>query len=265
MKQIIFTTLLFAFLTINRNVYCGPIVASNCPEFNGTCLSTSDRYTDIEITVNFYDSPELENTNWSVHFTTNINGGTFELLNKSLFSPSGTYIHEVYLPPSINQMGFAVYLMSENNITEWDREAPFFNICNGIVKGENNTLQLNPITIVGPINPRLSNHDAVTVEKDISTNFDSSSFLNQSIAARNRIYPNPIKTHFIIEYYAIKDKDVKFQIYDINGRRIYETKFIHQNSGFYTKYFNELILAKGIYYCKIHSAKFQKVIKVQKL
>jgi len=276
MKQITIFLLVIAFNIFIKNAISGPIVDSNCPEFNGTCIETDDRYTPIDITVDFSGYPELENTDWSVHFTTNItDDGTFQLLNlESIGSGIYTFTHNLYMPPGDNQIGFAVYLMSENNVTEWDSETPFFDIC-GEIKfatqingGLINIDQTNFGQIYAPINPRLSNplnQDLVYVGKNFNSNFDSSLNFNQNLATFNRIYPNPIKTYFTIEYYAIQDEEVNFQIYDINGSRIYETSFTHHNTGLHSKYFNDLKLAKGIYYCKIRSDKFQNVFKVQKL
>lgn len=265
MKQTIIILLLIAFSTFFKNAYSViAIVESNCTEFNGICLGVEDGTAEIVITVDFLNAPRyIVKSNWSVEITTNIDSEPNYIIDKSSFTlSSGKYqfTYDLNIPIFDNQIIIHLYLMSENHTTIWAEDERAFDICASLINDPNSSL------IFG--NPRLSNPlDQILVDKTINgnANFDSYVYFDQDKIDNNRIYPNPTKMNFTMEYFAIKDEEVNFSIYDTSGRKIYETSFIHHDTGLYSKYFNDLKLSKGIYYCKIHSIKFQNIVKVQKL
>lgn len=240
MKQILIILLLITLATFSKSEHIGPIVTSNCLELVGTCIVSHDNLTDIKLTVDLGNSPELVNTNWSVHFSTH---NSYKRLYKNYFSSIGsdkyTFTHRTTLPQN-NRLAFSVYFMKQGNILAFTDEN-YIDIC------RTNTSSNKQIA------PSLSN----SLNKDLG--------VRENSIFDYKIYPNPINSYFTIEYHAIQDKVINFQIYDSSGRIAYETKLTHYKTGFYSKHFDDLNLLRGIYFCKIQSDTIQKVIKIQQI
>jgi len=251
MKQFLFTTLLIAFMAISNNAICGKIVTANCLDFNGICLQPVDGETRIHIIVGFSvlgsnisNNGAFESSNWSVLFSTNL---VDQVLPKSMFyyQGNGTYktkAHVFQVPDGFISYKFDLFLMSENaDVTAHSYIS--FPICQNF----------NRLSSAGIQNSKEIKHSP---NENSDTRLDINSF---------KIYPNPTKSDFTVQYPVNQDEEVDFQVFDIEGRTVYATKFKHQDAGFYTKHFNNLNFTKGIYFCRMETGNLQKTIKLTKL
>lgn len=258
MKQIILTTFLLAFVAISQNAFCQgdlEILTSNCPHYDPVeeCLTPANGETWIRITVDFTTIPNIENTNWSVHFAVS-DPNQYDRIPKSAFSNYGNGIYilkRMYrfpVPNDASAYNFNLYLKSSTNQTITDATKVFiFDICDG-----NNSNKLE-----SPKVPILKNQHY--------GNFNQHPNLNQKTLNNFNVYPNPIVSDFTLEYQTLENEKVTFQIFNVDGKSIYKTELRQQNDGFFIKHFNNLKLAKGIYFYKIQSGNIFKSIKVTKL
>jgi photosystem II stability/assembly factor-like uncharacterized protein len=74
----------------------------------------------------------------------------------------------------------------------------------------------------------------------------------QSIAHRLHIYPNPAGDFVQVEYYPNAAGTVKFEIYDLTGRKVLDTSFLANNTGLHRETINIGSLKKGVYIVRVH-------------
>jgi len=257
MKQIIFTLITIALLAISESANCGVIILGNCPGFDQAqnCMQLQGNGTAaIKIIVDPYQL-NLQNTDWYVKVGA-ANGAWYEY-HSFLHEGGGVFSTWCYLPihPNYNYYNFILHLYDENGYRRatWQPNnyvdgGRGFNICKG-----NNRLS-------GDFNLNLEN-----AKNNMNENLNFQSYSNVNTFDRYAIHPNPIVKDFTIEYEAIQNEEISFQIFDIEGRSIYTKQFKRQDAGLYSEHFNDLNLTKGIYFCRIQSTKSQKTIKVTKL
>lgn len=244
-------------MAISENAICGnKILITNCRDYNTDkkCLTRyANSNTEIAIYVDFADVPNNEESkNWYVRFNPSPTA-TATIIPKASFGydyDSLRYVfhHQFPLDPNVGSSAFTVNLWSADNTWNIARENLFFYICTG-----NNRLS----------NTQTSNSEEVKNNSD--ENFDFHSLSNQNNFDGYQIYPNPIEQDFTVDYQAIQNEEVTFQILDIEGRSIYTTQIKHPHDGIYSKRIDNLDLTKGLYFCRIQSANSQKIIKVTKL
>ena len=75
-------------------------------------------------------------------------------------------------------------------------------------------------------------------------------------------YPNPFNPHTTIKYGLPKPGLVKLVLYNILGEELTTLVNAEQNAGYHKIQFNASQYSSGIYFCKINSEKFSKVIKM---
>jgi len=256
MKQIVFTVLILALVAISNNAMSYAIVGANCPHFNMSqnCLEPANGETWIRIKVNFPPNSNIENTNWSIDFSVS-DPSQYEKIHKNEFVNygGGEYLlrnmYRFPIPTDAQSYVFALFLKAENNGLLVTEEFPF-NICGGN----------NPYRLENPFSNNLPG-----TKNYLDGNFKLDSNLNQTVLDDFKVYPNPIISDFTIEYQTNQNEEITLQIFDIKGRSIYKTQFNHQYSGQYQKYFDNLNLSKGVYFCNIQTVSFHKTLKLTKL
>ena len=75
-------------------------------------------------------------------------------------------------------------------------------------------------------------------------------------------YPNPFNPNTTIKYGLPKPGYVKLVLYNILGEELTTLVNAEQNAGYHKIQFNAAQYSSGIYFCKISSEKFSKVIKM---
>lgn len=238
MKQIFITSIIVAFMAMSQNAFSGVrIIGANCYHLTDEgCLTTAPYQggvaTSIEILVDLSKDPNFRSTNWWVNFRENngTNPADFTYV-KSQFRHIGGYKyttwHHMKIPQGTHGCGFITILNDENNNPVADNGGISFPICSGYYK------QSNP---------------------NLAENFDEF-----------KVYPNPIENDFSVEFQAKQNEDITFQIFDIEGRSLYQTQFLNQEAGLFSKQMDNLNLEKGIYFYRIYTGNLQKTIKVTKL
>jgi len=239
MKKIFITTFIIAFIfAINQNATCQTIIGGNCIDMsvdvNGPCLqprqSGNDLVTVVKVTVDLYYYNYLVNTNWYVNFY-EVDGKITKLV-KSEFYHEGSHKfvawHTIKLTPGPGAIShnFVINFLTANGAT-----LSSFQPTGGFHYCQNNNRLLN-------------------------SNFELDDY---------KIFPNPIVEDFTVEYNAIQNEELSFEIFDIKGRSIYTSQFRHKVDGFYSKQVNNLNLQKGVYFCRIKTDNSQKTIKITKL
>jgi hypothetical protein len=58
-------------------------------------------------------------------------------------------------------------------------------------------------------------------------------FINENIEAK--IYPNPFMNEFTLDYTIAIDSDVRIEIYDNTGRKVFANKYANQKAGYYSE------------------------------
>ncbi len=79
-------------------------------------------------------------------------------------------------------------------------------------------------------------------------------------------YPNPFQETFVIQFFMREPQKVSYQLFDLQGKLVYETKTSVQSKGLYRKEFNLADIPAGSYILSIQSDKetlTKKVIKQQ--
>lgn len=232
MKNLIFTLLVMACMAFSKDAVCGPIVTANCLDWmpNQQCLQPkADGTTDVVIVVDFSTIPWWEDYNWFVYFSPSPPAAVKYFYKNDAHEKVGkkyTFNHSFPLG-NYASSSFFVSLQTPRYFLS----------------------RVNP----GPYYPGF----------DLCRNTNKLSSPNSLIDSK--IYPNPIVKEFTVEYQAIKNEEVTFEVFDINGSLVYATKFRHQDNGLYSKQINNLNLIKGIYFCRIENAESQKTIKITQL
>jgi len=261
MKQIIFTMLLIACFAISQNAFgIGALITGNCPQMyeEENCLITNTGIVRVGITVKFSEvknknTPGLEDTNWSVAFAPS-DPSQYTILPKSDFAywGNGTYVYSNHPYPyhtftvdlNIQMHTFAMYLMAENNAYVIDSTGPpggQFQIC----QGDN---RLSSPSLTGTkINSQIGIENLEDPKEDF------------------KVYPNPVESDFTIEYQGNKNENITFEIFDVEGRSIYKTEFLSQDSNLQSNKIENLGLEKGIYFYNIRSNNSYKTLKISKL
>ena len=77
-----------------------------------------------------------------------------------------------------------------------------------------------------------------------------------SLAAENikaKIYPNPFRSEFNIDYTITKDSDIQIEIYDNSGKKMSSVNKLNQEAGNYTETFNSIKLGSqlGMFHVRI--------------
>lgn len=79
-------------------------------------------------------------------------------------------------------------------------------------------------------------------------------------------YPNPFNESTIIKYYLEKDKNVKVEVFDIRGNKLFEILDSFQEKGWHSVNFNNNDLCSGIYFYKVttpSSSESRKMILIR--
>ena len=125
-----------------------------------------------------------------------------------------------------------------------------------INSGTNNSAPSNVITALY----EMSDHVPVSLELRIGNSDYISEVKNTSLSAVN-IYPNPTNEQINISYKISKITDVKLEIFNVTGTKIYSQITNNQQAGDYVinLNINELELKSGLYLIKINN-KLEKLI-----
>ncbi|MCK7520119.1 MAG: T9SS type A sorting domain-containing protein [Ignavibacteriales bacterium] len=80
---------------------------------------------------------------------------------------------------------------------------------------------------------------------------DDESIANDFILYQN--YPNPFNPTTMIEYKLLQATDVKFNVFNILGEKVFEQNFGYQIAGSYKVNFDEQNLPSGVYVYSIYT------------
>jgi len=252
MKQIVITALLCLFFSLSQNALCDSIIWSNCPDFveDEDCMNLRYDLAIIDILIDL--PPYMQNTTWKVQFSTSTD---YEFINYNLFRqsprPDATHEYNYALPieSGNNTYVFIVYLFDEaNNLVDMG-EVMTFNLCEAYASSK---LSVN--------NGDISQTD----KNNKNIEFGNLSLLNQQKVDYLNVFPNPFEEDFTIEYYATQNETKVLEIFDISGKKIFEETVLHSSPGIYQKNINDLMLFKGVYFCKFQSDKNQNFIRLLK-
>jgi hypothetical protein len=87
---------------------------------------------------------------------------------------------------------------------------------------------------------------------------------NENFDFSYKIYPNPFTENINIEYITDELSNVEIELYDINGRVLYNERMVNQNSGHHSKIV--MVDNQGTYFVKLRINKnviVKKVISVE--
>ncbi len=75
-------------------------------------------------------------------------------------------------------------------------------------------------------------------------------------------YPNPFNPETTISYEIVKENITILKVYDILGNEVEVLVNQNQTPGRYNVKFNGSSLSSGVYFCKLESGNYSKLIKM---
>jgi len=246
MKQILLTLILGLLFNVANAV----ILKTNCPDYNPSThtIGTHLGFLRVNLELEFEDVEPLIAYYYEVDFKSNL--GNVDGIKVSDFSVVDVYGNRSF---SINipvtkfalntQFIFFAQIRDSSDIIYQTVEVNTYI---------NNSNMIN-------FGFKLSNTNP-SAGKNILEGIGG----NQIFSPVNfKVFPNPFIDEFTVKSYGVQSESINIELFDLNGVLYYSNT--HAGEEIFYEKTNDINLPKGVYFCRLSSANFEKNIRLIKM